>query len=127
MASFKIVLDTSDMDKKLERLKSDLNAMERRALQEMADTILTLARAEVPHDEGTLANSGDAYVEGDFGIVAFNTKYAAYQHEGMRKDGTHVVRRYKSGRKKKYLEDPLKKNLTKLNEVARDQLASILR
>lgn len=127
MASFKIVLDTSDMDKKLERLKSDLNAMERRALQEMADTILTLARAEVPHDEGTLANSGDAYVEGDFGIVAFNTKYAAYQHEGMRKDGTHVVRRYKSGRKKKYLEDPLKRNLTKLNEVARDQLASILR
>lgn len=127
MSSFKIVLDTSDMDKKLERLKSDLNAMERRALQEMADTILTLARAEVPHDEGTLANSGDAYVEGDFGIVAFNTKYAAYQHEGMRKDGTHVVRRYKSGRKKKYLEDPLKRNLTKLGEVAREQLANILR
>lgn len=127
MSSFKIILDTSDMDKKLERLKSDLNAMERRALQEMADTILTLARAEVPHDEGTLANSGDAYVEGDFGIVAFNTKYAAYQHEGMRKDGTHVVRRYKSGRKKKYLEDPLKNNLTKLGEVAREQLANILR
>lgn len=126
MSSFKIILDTKDMDAKLERLKSDLSKMERRVLKEMADTILTLSIAEVPHDEGILQSTGNAYVEGDFGIVAYNSKYAAFQHEGMRKDGTHVVRRYQSGRKKKYLEDPIKNNLTKLTEVARDQLASIL-
>ena len=126
MSSFKIILDTKDLDNKLENLKKELSQMEHRVLQEMADVILTLSRAEVPHDEGTLANSGNAYVEGEYGVVAYNTKYAAFQHEGMRKDGTHIVRRYQSGRKKKYLEDPLKNNLIKLNEVARDQLASLL-
>lgn len=45
------------------------------------------------------------------GTVAFNTPYAAYQHEGERQDGTHKVQNYKhSGTGAKFLEKPLFEN-----------------
>jgi len=46
--------------------------------------------------------------------VGFNSPYAAYQHEGVRKDGTHEVKHYTTeGSGKKFLETPL---LTKSEE-----------
>jgi len=66
--------------------------------------ILRLSQAEVPHDEGTLQNSGTVEeVEGDV-VIGYHTKYAARLHE-------HPEYRFQKGRKGKYLEDPVRKNL----------------
>jgi hypothetical protein len=45
--------------------------------------LLTEANKTVPHDEGTLERSGTATVDGLRGAVAYDTKYAAKQHEDM--------------------------------------------
>ncbi len=65
--------------------------------------ILRLSQFEVPHDEGTLQNSGTVEeVDGDV-VIGYHTKYAARLHE-------HPEYRFKKGRKGKYLEDPIVKN-----------------
>lgn len=65
--------------------------------------ILRLSQMEVPHDEGTLQNSGTVEeVNGDV-VIGYHTKYAARLHE-------HPEYRFGKGRKGKYLEDPILKN-----------------
>lgn len=126
MAKYSISFDTTDFDSMIGRIQKAVAPMAQRCVQEMADTILKEARDQVPLDEGTLSKSGHAYVEGDTGVVAFNTAYAAFQHEGIRADGTHRIRNYQGGRKGKYLEDPVKMSLSRLEEVAQRHMASSL-
>jgi len=85
-------------------------AMER-ALERMGNDIFVLSQFKVPYKGGELKNSGEhlrvgrlhrRIQYGESGAEA----YASYQHRGMRKDGTHVVRNYTtSGTNKKFLED----------------------
>jgi len=86
---------------------------------DVADTLLTLSRREVPFDTSDLQKSGFADRDGDGAFVAYNSDYATFQHEGMRKNGTFIVRNHKNGRKAKYLEDPIRKNTKRWNEIAR--------
>lgn len=97
------------------------------------DTIMEMPA--VPLEEGTLRGSGSVFVQNELtqtapntggtptpatigdetltpdvvtAVVGFNTPYAAYQHEGVRADGTHVVVNYThSGTGKKFLEKKL--------------------
>lgn len=83
---------------------------------------------QTPLDEGTLRGSGSVFVQNELtqtapstggtptpatvgdetltpdvvtAVVGFNTPYAAYQHEGQRKDGSHMVKTYGAGKNKK--------------------------
>jgi len=85
----------------------------------VADTLLTLSRREVPFDTSNLQKSGFADRDSKGAFVAYNSDYATFQHEGMRKNGTFIVRNHKNGRKAKYLEDPIRKNTKRWNEIAR--------
>jgi len=118
----KIYIDDKDFIKVLDKIQKSIESVAKASLMEMADTLLVLARKEVPHDDGILEASGNAYWEGNTSAVAFDTEYASYQHEGMRRDGSHVIRHYQKGRKKKYLEDPLKMNISKWTEIAQREL-----
>jgi hypothetical protein len=100
----------------------------------MRDTIMDMPT--VPLEEGTLRGSGTVHVQGVHketapnvggnptpntteipkpvgadlidATVGFNTPYAAYQHEGVRRDGTHIVKNYtQAGSGAKYLEKKL--------------------
>lgn len=65
--------------------------------------LMRLSQMEVPHDEGTLQNSGVVEeVNGDI-VVGYHTPYAARLHE-------HPEYRFQKGRKGKYLEDPILRN-----------------
>jgi hypothetical protein len=66
--------------------------------------IMRLSQMEVPHDEGTLQNSGtvEQLSNGDV-IIGYHTDYAARLHE-------HPEYRFQKGRKGKYLEDPIINN-----------------
>lgn len=124
--ALKIDIDDSDFQKTLDALTKQLDSIGRGALMDMADALLTLARLEVPHDTGRLQTTGNAYWDGDSSAVAFDTDYASYVHEGIRADGTHRIRNYQKGRKKKFLEDPLKMNLSKWLDVAQQSLNNAL-
>lgn len=98
--------------------------MEKAVTQLLDDTINE--SPGVPLRDGPLRDSGTAYVgenrvaggstplyggapAGEVtGTVVFDGPYAAYQHEGMRADGSHVVKNYTTaGTGAKYLETKL--------------------
>jgi hypothetical protein len=83
-------------------LKSAISRKDK-ALKDIASEVLRLSQREVPHNVGTLQNSGAIEDENDYEIVGYNTVYAARLHE-------HPEYRFKNGRKGKYLEDPIKNN-----------------
>ena len=76
----------------------------RRAIRQGLNTLRLQARdisPTVPHDKGilrgdvkgdsspeTIVNTMVTLVEG---VLVYRAPYAAYQHEGMRRDGSHVV------------------------------------
>jgi hypothetical protein len=76
-----------------------------RGVQLWAEHVLQQARAQVPHDEGTLERSGavvPSRVSPDNleATVVFDQSYAVVQHEDM-------SFQHPGGRKAKYLEDPM--------------------
>lgn len=89
--------------------------------------LLRLSRMQVPFNKGRLSQSGKVKKFGENWGVSYNTNYALYQHEGMRKDGSRIVRRWNNGRKSKYLEDPLKENMRMWDTVANKVLADELK
>lgn len=121
-----IEIDDKEFQKAMDDLTRSLGNFEKVVLMKMADTLLTISRLEVPFRDGDLSKSGNVSWEGDGSQVAYNTDYASYVHEGMRKDGSHRIKRYSNGRKKKYLEDPLKLNISRWQEIARQELAQLL-
>lgn len=81
-------------------LKSGVN----KGLLDAGMESLRLTQFEVPHDEGSLQNSGTVEVmpNGDV-VMGYSTPYAARLHE-------HPEYRFQKGRKGKYISDPLDKN-----------------
>lgn len=70
---------------------------------------MRLSQMEVPHDEGTLQNSGTVETLGNGDVVmGYHTPYAARLHE-------HPEYHFQKGRKGKYISDPLTKNAAALN------------
>lgn len=92
-----------------------------------AGELLRLSRFVVPFRGGRLSQSGFARREGKYWITGYDTKYAMYQHEGMRRDGSRIVRNWSNGRKSKYLENPMKENISTWNSVARKVLQDELK
>lgn len=125
---FSVEFDTSDFDKGMDELDRKVDEWWREAREQMADALLTLSRFEVPHDTGFLQASGHVFYDfsEDSWNVAYNTEYASFVHEGMRRDGSHVIQHYQKGRKKKYLEDPLKLNFSLFEAKGRDYIANKL-
>jgi hypothetical protein len=102
----KITVDTSDLQKGLARLDNVAKDAFLHGVNDIADEILRLSMFEVAHDTGRLQASGHVEPESDKSvIVGYNTVYAARLHE-------HPEYRFQKGRKGKYLEDPIKNNLS---------------
>lgn len=102
-----IIIDASDLNSGINKLLSKLPRENTKALQDVAEEIMRLSSREVPHDIGTLQNSGQVDPEGDGFIVGYHTDYAARLHE-------HPEYNFQKGRKGKYLEDPIKYNINTL-------------
>lgn len=95
----------------LDRLIAKLPEAKADSNQAVADEVLRLSQFEVPHDEGTLQNSGsvEALPNGDV-VLGYHTRYAARLHE-------HPEYNFQKGRKGKYLEDPIRNNQDTLGIV----------
>lgn len=81
---------------------------------------MRLTQFEVPHDEGTLQNSGTVEVmpNGDV-VLGYHTPYAARLHE-------HPEYRFQKGRKGKYISDPLERNAGALKVKLQRSVGSAL-
>ena len=103
----------------LELLEDRINKAIENSLDEQAELLISYAKKEVPKKNNDLMNSVEKEKITDDTIrVSFNEPYAAYQHEGKRKDGTHIVRRYTTpGTKKFYIKEPLNTNSGKFASI----------
>lgn len=99
-----VSLDTSNLQKKLAELAKKAEDMVESASMALGYEILRLSEEEVPHDTGSLQNSGGVEPEKGGAIVGYNKVYAAYLHENPEFN-------FQGGRKGKYLEDPIKQNM----------------
>lgn len=124
-----IELNISPLILGLQRLEKRQMASARIGMEDAVKALLDDCLNEqpsVPLRDGALRSSGSAYVDGKHvagggtpvadvpkpdmiqGTVIFDGPYAAYQHEGMRRDGTHVVKNYTTpGTGAKYIEAKL--------------------
>lgn len=130
--SFSVTLDTSGLYRGLDKLDKQVDEWVAEALEQMADSLILLSSYEVPHLTGQLQSTAHKFptqnevkATGEIN-VAYDTEYAAYQHEGMRKDGTRVITHYNNGRKGKYLQDPLLNNFKMWQGVMHDTISAKL-
>lgn len=93
----------------LENLPRALDRGAQKGTLDAAFEAMRLSQLEVPHDEGTLQNSGtvEAMPNGDI-VLGYHTPYAARLHE-------HPEYRFQRGRKGKYISDPINRNAAILN------------
>lgn len=100
-----IDFDTKDFEDKLKKFSKDIIDKKKKAVRNVASEILRRSENQVPHDIGTLQNSGFVEDKEDESLVGYNTVYAARLHENPQFN-------FQKGRKGKYLEDPIKHGLT---------------
>ncbi len=95
----------------LDRLVAKLPTVTANSNEAVAYEVLRLSQEQVPHDEGTLQNSGavEPLPNGDV-VLGYHTVYAARLHE-------HPEYHFQKGRKGKYLEDPIRDNADTLGLV----------
>lgn len=102
-------IDNSKLELNIKELGRSIEEGVPRGLLDAGNELMRLSQLEVPHDEGTLQNSGTVETD-NLGIngmksviVGYHTPYAARLHE-------HPEYHFREGRKGKYLEDPARKN-----------------
>lgn len=104
-------LDVTQVTAAFKKLEGAMQkTIKQQAAQAVGDELLRLSQFEVPLEIGTLANTGVSEQDGDEQIVGYNTPYAAKLHENPQFN-------FQNGRKGKYLEQPIKENLSALNQI----------
>jgi hypothetical protein len=106
-------INTKDFQADMKRIQNSIRQVENEVAYEQANEILRTSIREVPHDIGNLQNTGDTKpLTAENGhMVFYDTDYAAKMHENPQFD-------FQKGRKAKYLEDPIKRNETRLQQIA---------
>ena len=119
MSNYSITWDISDFLDKTEQVADDIKDIVSEAVGKAGDELLRLSSLEVPHDTGALQASGNVSKDELEATVSYDTPYAVRLHE-------HPEYRFQKGRKGKYLEDPLKNNINRFNQVIADSVKSQL-
>ena len=95
-------------------------------LRLVGEKILELAEPKLPVKDGILKSTGTVINEGISVTVGYNTEYAAYQHEGRRQDGSHIIRNRPGGGESHFLSGTVVKNKDQLLEFAKEQISKLL-
>lgn len=157
MSADGIHIDISEFSGWLEGMSDDVVKAVHRGTGKAVSLLLNDATTEIPAaplDEGTLRGSGSAFVNNELlstnpnsggeptpateddeqippdvfvGVVGFNTPYAAYQHEGQRKDGSRKVQNYThSGVGAKFLEKKMTENWETYQAVVGNEVRGVI-
>jgi phage gpG-like protein len=97
------------------------------ALEDLGNKIGEISQDSVPLDEGTLRRSFTVQKQNGKTVAGYNTEYAAYQHQGKRKDGSHITSKYtKSGVGPFFLSNPIQKNKQNLLKYLQQRIKARL-
>jgi hypothetical protein len=98
-----------------DKVLKDIEKLMPQALDDAAEFILDESNKRVPIDEGTLANSGNTFVDGDVAYVYYDTPYALRVHEDM-------SMKHKNGRTHHYLSYAVRDNKPKIQSIIAKRL-----
>lgn len=120
MGKLEISFDSSSFMSGVAKLEKAMVETSIKAVGDIGTELLRLSQLEVPIDKGTLQNSGETHIEGDYAVVGYNTPYAHRIHE-------HPEYHFQRGRKGKYLEDPMKNNLGVFHDFFEKRMGEVMR
>jgi hypothetical protein len=106
----KVTWDLSEFNSRVSQLNAKVVSVATEAVGMAGDELLRLSTSEVPHDTGYLQASGKVSKKSLEAAVSYNTPYAVRVHE-------HPEFRFQGGRKGKYLEDPMKRNVETFRQI----------
>ncbi|MBC8552545.1 MAG: hypothetical protein H8D23_23190, partial [Candidatus Brocadiales bacterium] len=92
-----IIWNTKDFFKQLGHVETKATNAAKMAVEAVSEDVLTKSQNEVPLDQGDLMRSGQVEHFLDFSLVSYggmSIDYAVYQHEGRRRDGTHIIQNH---------------------------------
>jgi len=84
------------------------------ALQDLGEKIGELSADKVPVEFGILKSTFTVVKSRGQWLAGYNTEYASYQHQGVRKDGSRVIRNRKGGGQSFFLTQPIQENRQQL-------------
>lgn len=87
-----------------------LNKAVSMALHDLGLKIGELSSDFVPVEFGILKSTFVVQKKGKGWTAGYNTEYASYQHQGVRKDGTRVIRNRPGGGESFFLSKPIQDN-----------------
>jgi len=90
--------------------------------ERVAEELSRKSLEQVPEDTGDLKDSIHTETTDETVKVYYTSPYAAYQHEGMRADGTRVIQNRPAGGNSKFLERPWKDNKDRWKKYARQEV-----
>jgi hypothetical protein len=96
-------------------------------LEDVGNELLRRADLRVPHKEGILKDSGIVIKESDAVLVGYDSEYASYQHQGVRQDGTRIIKNRPGGGETFWLKNTADENLDELMKVAQDEIVNELK
>jgi phage gpG-like protein len=102
--------------------KAIIHEARNNALQDLGEKIGEISANKVPLDEGILRSTFTVQKSTTGKLVGYNTEYAAYQHQGVRADGTHIILNRPGGGESFYLTGPVKQNEKALKEFYKERL-----
>lgn len=76
----------------------------------------------VPRDTGELVNSWEVQKTDDYIEAGFNLIYAQYQHQGMRADGTYIIRNRPAGGETYFFKNSINANLKKYFDIFEEEV-----
>jgi hypothetical protein len=109
------ITGTKEVTKNLNKIKDEaIKYANNESLEDLGDKIGNLASDKVPVDRGILKSTFTVQKAGKNTVAGYNTEYAMYQHQGVRKDGTHIIRNRPGGGESFFLVNAVKENTKKL-------------
>lgn len=103
MGAIGFAVDVTQFVANVKKLTDKIPGADKISALAVGNEVLRLSQIEVPHDEGSLQNSGTVETIDNVVIVGYHEPYAARLHE-------HPEYNFQKGRKGKYLSDPIVRN-----------------
>lgn len=92
-----------------------------KALQELGAKIGEITQDKVPVEEGILKSTYTVQNINGGWVCGYNTEYASFQHQGMSKDGTHIIKNRPGGGESFFLSGPVQANQAQLFQFLQER------
>lgn len=113
--SAEFTINDAEFLRSMKKIEKDIMNAPTLALRKAGEEIITLATPLVPKKTGSLRKRGTAQIVEDDVWVGYNMKYAAWLHE-------HPELKFKEpGTGAKFLENPVKRNLTRVIKLCTEE------